>query len=229
MGGHGGATPRPVEEPIPTVTAKNGCIHYIDPEAFILPRKGRQRGNRSNPAQSIDDPLHTVTAKNHDGRKFEACLVPLYNERPDQKPRIRSPGRPLNTVPASKGPAGVSRPFLVKYYGQSDVADLKDALPTVTAAETLALCVPEYYPWGLDVRYRMLTPRECARAQGLPDHYEFASDTVGNTRELIGNAVPVNLARELCRSLLEPTEAPTLNYYGKTPQPTVAEGGADDD
>jgi DNA (cytosine-5)-methyltransferase 1 len=223
-GGGGGTCRSAADAPVPTVTAKGGAIHFIDPEAFVLPRNGRCRGPESNPAYDPEEqPLHTVTAKNHDGRKFEACLIPLYNEREGQDPRTRDVKRPMMTVPASKVPAGISRPFLVKYYGQSTTGDITEPLPTVTATETLALCVPECYPWGLDIRYRMLKPRELARAQGFPEEYSFKASTKRDTTKLIGNAVPVGLAESLCRSLLVPTNKPTLTKFERSPQP------ADDD
>lgn len=46
------------------------------------------------------------------------------------------------------------------------------------------------------VRYRMLTPRERARAQGFPDHYRFTG-TQRDVVKQIGNAVPVRVARFL--------------------------------
>jgi DNA (cytosine-5)-methyltransferase 1 len=222
MAGGGGGTARPVDsEPVPTATA-SGAIHYIDPEVFVLPRNGLCRDEFSNPAYDPSDrPAHTFTAKNNDGRVVESCLVPLYSERPDQDPRTRSVDRPLMTVPASKGPAGLSRPFLVKYYGNSDTASVDEPIPTVTGTETMALCVPECYPWGLDVRYRMLKPREAARAQGFPEDYDLSASTIRDKRQLIGNAVPVNLAKALCRTLLEPTDSPTLHKFGTTPSPAA--------
>ncbi|KAI0318826.1 S-adenosyl-L-methionine-dependent methyltransferase, partial [Amylostereum chailletii] len=56
---------------------------------------------------------------------------------------------------------------------------------------------------------RILTVRECARAQGFPDHWQFlSSNTKPNTivqdqLRQIGNAVPVPLAMALGRSLGE--------------------------
>jgi DNA (cytosine-5)-methyltransferase 1 len=54
---------------------------------------------------------------------------------------------------------------------------------------------------------RILTVRECARAQGFPDHYEFLSANdapakiVADQLRQIGNAVPVPLAYALGKSL----------------------------
>jgi DNA (cytosine-5)-methyltransferase 1 len=191
--GSGGA-PRGVDEPVPTITASGGVVHHLVPRPFVLPRLQRQRGNDSNPAYDpTEQPLHTVTAKNHDGRVF--C------------------------------------PFVVNYQGRPRGVD--EPLPTVVGSDTLALCTPEAYPWGLDVRYRMLQPRETMQAQGFPPDYELAASTKSGKRELIGNAVPAGLAKSLTGVLFEPTEQPTLNRFGATPEPaadaSVTGGAADDD
>jgi DNA (cytosine-5)-methyltransferase 1 len=229
MAGGGGGTARSaLDRPVPTVTAKGGVIHYIDPQAFVLPRDQRQRDLWSNPpSEPTEEACHTITAKNHDGHVVEPCLIPLYGERPGQAPRTHAIDAPTPTIPASKAPAGVSRPFLVNYQGAPRGED--DALPTVLTSDTMALCVPEAYPWGLDVRYRLLQPRETKRAQGFPADYELAATTISDKRELIGNAVPVGLATSLCRRLLEPTNAPTLNNFGETPAPAAEQGVGDDD
>jgi DNA (cytosine-5)-methyltransferase 1 len=56
-------------------------------------------------------------------------------------------------------------------------------------------------PMALDIRFRMLQPHELAAAMGFPDGYAFAGNRGEQVRQ-IGNAVAVNLARALCRSLL---------------------------
>lgn len=48
---------------------------------------------------------------------------------------------------------------------------------------------------GKEDLYRRLTVRECARVQGFPDDFEFIYDKVDTGYKMIGNAVPVELAR----------------------------------
>jgi len=126
--------------------------------------------------------------------------------------------RPLHTVTASNHDGHLVSPFLVEYYGNSDTASVEDPLPTVTTKDRHALCIPDLYPWGLDLRYRMLQPRELAAAQGFPDGYEFAGGTKKARTAQIGNAVPVNLAKALVREALT-GEEPSLSTYQNTEVP----------
>ena len=48
---------------------------------------------------------------------------------------------------------------------------------------------------GKEDLYRRLTVRECARVQGFPDDFEFIYNNVDTGYKMIGNAVPVELAR----------------------------------
>ena len=48
---------------------------------------------------------------------------------------------------------------------------------------------------GKENLYRRLTVREAARVQGFPDDFEFVYDSVDTGYKMIGNAVPVELAR----------------------------------
>lgn len=213
-----GGIPASVDVPLPTVSTA-AAIGLVTPETrpLIQPRNGRHRGLHSNalyPAGAR--PLHTVTAKNHDGHLVTpqaTYLCPMYNPRPGQDPRTRPIDRPLMTVPASKSPAGLATPYLVDYHGQSDVQPADRPLGALETRERYALCVPEAWPWGLDVRYRMLTPGECKLAQGFPEDYEICGDSKRVVREQIGNAVPVNLGKALVEHVLA-DETPSLSTYG---------------
>ena len=207
LGQQSGATARSVlDEPVPTV-ATRGAIGLYNPTAFVLPRNGSQGGLHSNATFEPDErPLQTVTARNQDGHLVTPYLVPFYGERSGQDPRVHDLEDPLPTVPASKSPAGVCRPFLVEYYGNGQSNALDEPLPTVTTRDRFALVVPEAFPYGLDIRFRMLQPSELAAAMGFPSDYEFAGNKTETTKQ-IGNAVPVNLAKALTKELLVGEEA----------------------
>jgi DNA (cytosine-5)-methyltransferase 1 len=214
LGQQSGARPRAIDEkPAPTV-ATSGAIGFYTPETFVLPRNGSRGDLYSNSTyKPREQPLHTVTAKNQDGHLVSPYLVPFYGERSGQDPRTHDIADPLPTVPASKSPAAVTRPFLVEYYGNSDTQEISEPLPTVTTRDTFALVVPDAFPWGLDIRFRMLQPRELAAAMGFPDDYEFAGNKTETTKQ-IGNAVPVNLSKALTKQLLVGQE-PSLNTFSQ--------------
>jgi DNA (cytosine-5)-methyltransferase 1 len=59
-------------------------------------------------------------------------------------------------------------------------------------------------PHLLDIRFRMLTNPELARAMGFADNestYEFVGN-IGEVTKQIGNAVPVNMAAALVKVIL---------------------------
>lgn len=110
-------------------------------------------------------------------------------------------GGPLHTVTASNHDGHLVTPYLVQYHGASTAQPVTDPLPTQTTRDRFALVVPQLWPWGLDVRFRMLQPLELARAMGFPDSYEFTGTKTDTVRQ-IGNAVAVNTAKELCLEIL---------------------------
>ena len=54
---------------------------------------------------------------------------------------------------------------------------------------------------GKEELYRRMTIRECARIQGFPDNFEFIYTSVDTGYKMIGNAVPVEMARVIARSI----------------------------
>jgi DNA (cytosine-5)-methyltransferase 1 len=67
---------------------------------------------------------------------------------------------------------------------------LSDIFPTVTTQSGTQFCL-------LDAeRYRVLNPREIARAQSLPESYLIPSNR-GDASKLIGNAIDVRMARHI--------------------------------
>lgn len=126
------------------------------------------------------------------------------------------------------GAGGISQPqpFLVEYYGNGTHQDLDEPLPTVTTRDRFALVLPDHLPWGLDIRFRMLQPRELAAAMGFPEDYEIQGNKTETVKQ-IGNAVPVNLAKALCRQLLV-GEKPSLTTFTEEDPAAVVRGEADD-
>jgi len=55
--------------------------------------------------------------------------------------------------------------------------------------------------YALDIRFRMLQPKELAAAMGFDSDYLFSGTREDVVRQ-IGNAVPVNTARALCEAVL---------------------------
>jgi len=202
----------PETQPMHTVTA--------DPRAkLVTPSLVKYYG--TSPPKPVSEPLDTVTSQGHKFALSQPYLCPMYNSRAGQRPRTRSLDRPLMTIPASKSPAGLATPFLVDYHGNSDAAAVDDPLGAVETRDRYALCIPECWPYGFDVRYRMLQPRELKQAQGFPPDYAIAGNK-GETKKQIGNAVPVNLACALTKELLA-TEEPSLDTFVSGQQGVVSD------
>lgn len=56
---------------------------------------------------------------------------------------------------------------------------------------------------GHEDEYRRLSVRECARIQTFPDNFEFIYTDVADGYKMIGNAVPVNLAKAIATKIEE--------------------------
>ncbi|MBJ6367984.1 DNA cytosine methyltransferase [Snuella sedimenti] len=66
---------------------------------------------------------------------------------------------------------------------------------------------------GKEHLYRRLSVRECARIQTFPDNFEFHYDNISAGYKMIGNAVPVNLAKHMALSIksqIENVKKPTI-------------------
>ena len=184
----------PDTRPLPTVASRGAhALTTVRGRSLIEPKRGRCRGLHSNPLYPPEgQPMHTVTADPR-AKLVTPYLCPMYNGRAGQRPRTRSLDRPLMTIPASKSPAGLATPFLVDYHGNSDAAAVDEPLGAVETRDRYALCIPECWPYGFDVRYRMLQPRELKQAQGFPPDYAIAGNK-GETKKQIGTLLLVRNA-----------------------------------
>lgn len=223
LGQQSGSTPQDVtREPVPTI-ATRGAISKVEPRPFVLPRNLPYRGIHSNATYDPRGrPLHTVTAKNHDGHVVNPSLM-----RFSHGGALLDRTQPLPTITTARcGDFAISQPqpFLVEYYGNGSDQPVDEPLPTVTTKDRFALILPDHLPWGLDIRFRMLQPRELAAAMGFPADYEIRGNKTETVKQ-IGNAVPVHLARALCRQLLVGDAPSLMSYPAKAPP---ERGEADD-
>ncbi len=206
-----------MDEPVPTITGARGGAFGLAVPSFILPKEGIYRGNQG---QSIDNPLGTIVA----GRDYGYVVRTDFILSQASGGAPRSVDDPVPTIPTA-GKHSLIHPFLIEYYGASDVSGLDHPIPTVTGKDRFALLKPEILKkpddgtdetpklvqpefiidgvrYKLDVKYRMLKPHELSAAMGFPESYKFAGTKTQIVKQ-IGNAVAVNMANALVSSILE--------------------------
>jgi len=193
----------PTDDPLRTV-------HTTMSKALVVPVEGRD----GKQAASADAPVRTMTTRNETRLAFIAELRGGGSKH-------RPVDQPLATVTAS----GTHHGLVTTYYGNGGTRPTGEALATVTATERHALLAPTGGTWRTaatssdepvptrttrendgvafgpaitvdDVLFRMLEPREIARAMDFPADYRI----LGNRREQVrqaGNAVTPPAARDL--------------------------------
>ncbi|ACF34134.1 DNA methylase [Mycobacterium phage Boomer] len=194
-----------------------GIERYWRP--LLVPVEGRE-GKQSAP---VDQAARTMTTRNETGLAFIAELRGGGSKH-------RPVNKPLATVTASGNHHGL----VTTYYGNGAVVPAGSPLPTCTTVERHALLTPTGGTWrntptssdepiptrttrendGVamgptldvnDVLFRMLEPREIARAMDFPAEYRI----LGNRREQVrqaGNAVTPPAARDLVGVVAESLE-----------------------
>jgi DNA (cytosine-5)-methyltransferase 1 len=65
---------------------------------------------------------------------------------------------------------------------------------------------------GQEHLYRRLSVRECARIQTFPDNFIFYYDNIAAAYKMIGNAVPVRMAKALAQKILEDLNAINISH-----------------
>jgi DNA (cytosine-5)-methyltransferase 1 len=170
---------------------EHGIKRFWQPyaEPFLIMLRG------TGTARSLNEPLPAVTTSGHHAALIEPFLINNYGQS-----LSGSIDDPLPTVTGNVK-AALIEPFLVKYYGNGDTESIDIPLGTVTTKDRFALIEPGS-EFALDIRFRMLQPHELAAAQGFPRDYKFCGTKTDITKQ-IGNAVPVNLSRELAKTILE--------------------------
>ncbi|MGE5631603.1 MAG: DNA cytosine methyltransferase [Caulobacteraceae bacterium] len=186
-----------LEEPIMTIDSNP---RYGLVSAFI---SKYYDGTYKGAGSKCDDPLHTVTGKDHNALVTDH-IIQMNNNMVGTDMR-----EPLNTIVAGPGHIGEVRAFLIKYYGQGTGQDIKEPLDTVVGKDRFGLVTIEGQDYQIvDIGMRMLEPHELFRAQGFPENYIIDRDDKGNPypkKEQVarcGNAVPPPFAEALVRANL---------------------------
>jgi DNA (cytosine-5)-methyltransferase 1 len=181
-----------LDQPVPTIPATGGGkFGLVEPFVVQVTHGGRER--------SIDEPLPTVTGgQRGDLGLVEPFIVQLRGTGAEQVDgSARSLDEPLSTVSASGAHHALVEPFLSSYYGHGHNVPVSEPVPTITTKDRFALVIPD----GMDIRFRMLQPRELAAAMGFPPEYVFKG-TKTETTQMIGNAWSVRKAKSLITAIV---------------------------
>ena len=159
-----------IEKPLGTVVAQSNKFAMCS--AFISKYYG---GGNTNPASSVDEPLPTVTAIDHNA--VCAVAVTQFNNNSVGQEVTK----PLNTMTACTNHFAEVCAFLVKYYsGEGCGSSCNDPAPTITTKDRLGLVTVHGQDYQIvDIGLRMLSPRELFDAQGFPSDYIIDVDADG--------------------------------------------------
>lgn len=184
-----------LEKPLQTVDTAN---RYGLVTAFMSKYFG---GNYKGCGSSVDEPLHTITAVDHNA--LAAVHITQFNnhcigQKVDE---------PLKTITCGEGHFGEVRAFLIKYYSGESGQKVNEPLHTIRTKDCFGLVTIKGVDYAIvDIGLRMLTPRELYNAQGFPTDYEIETDCYGNkypkTKQVArcGNSVPPPFATALARA-----------------------------
>ena len=132
-------------------------------------------GGYTGAGTGADEPLDTVTAKNHNSL-VTAHILTLRNNMDGQEV-----DEPLTTVTGGGQHHAEVQAFLVKYFSNGRPKPVDEPLDTITTKDRFAVVTIHGEEYIItDIRMRMLQPRELFNAQGFPDDYIIETDADGN-------------------------------------------------
>lgn len=129
---------QPINEPLQTVTAKNGW-GIVTP---YIARIGQTGFGEDRLQYKVEDPLTTVTTKAEHLLVSPTLIEIGYGEGPGQAPRVPGLHKPLGTVVSGGRKHALVAAFLAKHYGGNYTGPgtgLDDPLSTVTTVDHNAL------------------------------------------------------------------------------------------
>jgi DNA (cytosine-5)-methyltransferase 1 len=160
-------------------------------------------GGYKGSGSSADEPLDTITTKDHNS--LVTAHVLCFRNNMDGQPV----DEPLSTVSCSGAHHAEVQAFLVKYFSNGAAKSLGEPLDTITTRDRFALVTIHGEEYIItDIKMRMLQPRELFNAQGFPSDYIIDKDDQGNNYTKgkqvarCGNAVTPPVATALVRANL---------------------------
>lgn len=193
-------SPKSIEEPLRTITA--GGKHFaLVKTNFLVQLSGTGDSQIKSTAQDSGQPLTTIHGgKKHGLVQLEPLVVQIDNHS-SKGHNCRTTDDPVSTI-VTKGRHCLVQPFLSKYYGQGEnVYSVDEPVHTLTTKARHALIEPTLEHGVLDIKFRMLTNDELAKAHSMED-FKFQGTGAQITKQ-IGNSVPRSMARALCTAQLQ--------------------------
>jgi DNA (cytosine-5)-methyltransferase 1 len=178
-----------LEKPLGTITSKG---HHALVSAFLAKHFGGMVG------VEVETPLPTTTTKGCQTQLVAANLIHL-NHGGKQWSEL---SEPMRTVMSGGTHAALVYSFLTRFFGQSIGQSLNEPAPTANSCNKTGLVTVvidgELFVI-VDIGMRMLTPRELARAQGMPDTYILTGTKTSQVAR-IGNSVCPPIAAAIVKA-----------------------------
>ncbi|RLL17264.1 DNA cytosine methyltransferase [Acinetobacter chengduensis] len=197
-------------EPLRTICAQVKGGHHALISAHIAKNYTGVIGS------SVNEPVHTVTAKDHNSLVV-SHLSKLRNNCVGQSIK-----EPMHTITAGGGHFAEVRAFLTAFYGnEKNGNSLYEPLRTIPTRDRFGLVTINNQAYQvIDIGFRMLQPVELFRAQGFPENYIFEKGLDENGQEIrltkteqtrmVGNSV----CPQLSRALVQANFKHELSYMG---------------
>lgn len=153
--------------------------------------------NKNCETRDTTDPLPTIAA----GGQHFALATPFVMSK-HSNPVYTALDSPASTVTA-QGSLLLCTPMIIGQQSCSTAKPVSRPAPTVSTSGAISMATPLMSEDGqvVDVLFRMLKPRELARAHSFPDDYVLTGNQTEQIKQ-IGNSVPVMTAKALCLSAL---------------------------
>ncbi|MCU4436122.1 DNA cytosine methyltransferase [Acinetobacter bereziniae] len=197
-------------EPLSTICAQVKGGHHGLVSAYMMQANG---GFNETEGRHLNEPLTTITNTGSQQQLVYAVFTQAYyGDKRNSDHRSESIGNPLRTITTENRHSFISATlsqeniesalrvatFLINFYGNGDARDISAPLDTITTKDRLALVTVwiQGKPWLIvDIRMRMLHPRELYKAQGFPESYiiEHGHDGTPLSKKdqvfMVGNSV----------------------------------------